>query len=192
VISITKIFFVRHAQPDSTWSDDRTKPLTSLGLKERIKVTKLLSKFPIDVFFSSPYKRSVDTISESAKLFEMDIHVDERFRERQSGKNGYGIDLLEKRWNDFGFCEEGGECLKSVQSRNIEALGEVLQSYSNSNIVVGTHGTALSTIINYYDSSFGCEGFKRIWHCMPYIIRFDFEDGVYIEREELLSVASFH
>jgi len=191
---MTCVFLVRHAQPqpDGAWPDDRTRPLTTLGLKDRKKVTDLLSKIPIDVFFSSPYKRSVDTISECAKMFKMDIKTDERFRERQPGENGYAIDVLERRWSDFSFCEKGGESLNSVQSRNIEALNEVLHSYNNKNIVIGTHGTALSTILNYYDSSFSCEKFKRIWHSMPYVIRLDFENNNFKQREELLNIESFH
>ena len=185
---MTSVFFVRHAQPDETCSDDRTKPLTALGLKGRGKVTELLSKMPIDVFFSSPYKRSVDTIAECAEFFKIEIHTDERFRERKVGKNGYKIDLLQRRWNDFDFCEPGGESLGSVQARNIEALNEVLLAYRDKNIVVGTHGTALSAIINYYDSSFACEGFQSIRYCLPYVIRLDFENNKYIKREELLRV----
>ena len=30
--------------------------------------------------------------------------------------------LLEKRWSDFSFAEEGGENLKSVQERNLDAI----------------------------------------------------------------------
>ncbi|MCL2774968.1 MAG: bifunctional histidine phosphatase family protein/GNAT family N-acetyltransferase [Oscillospiraceae bacterium] len=189
---MTSVFFVRHAQPDETWSNDRTKPLTALGLKERKEVTELISKIPIDVFFSSPFKRSVDTIAECAEMFKMDIHTDERFRERKVGKNGYTVELLEKRWNDFNFYEEDGESIGSVQSRNIEALNEVLALYNNKNIVIGTHGTALSAILNYYDSSFACEGFQSIRYCLPYVIRVDFEDKNYIDREELLSVKNFY
>lgn len=190
---MTSVFFVRHAQPDGTWTDDRTKPLTPLGLEERKKVSLLLSEIPIDAFFSSPYKRSIDTISECAKIFKMNIHTDERFRERQSGANGYStIDMIQRRWNDFLFHEEDGESLESVQSRNIEVLNEILHLHVNKNIVIGTHGTALSTILNYYDSSFGCEGFIRIWHSMPYVIRLDFNNSKYIGKEELLNIESYH
>lgn len=185
---MTRIFFVRHAQPDESWKNDRTRPLTHIGLEDRKKVTDLLIKIPIDCFFSSPYKRSIDTISECADAFDMQIHTDERFRERQTGENGRHINMLHKRWEDFNFCEEGGESLRSVQMRNIEVLNEILNSHKDKNIVIGTHGTALSTILNYYDSSFDCDGFKQIWHCMPYIIRLDFNGTNIIGREELLMV----
>ena len=183
---MTNIFFVRHAQPDERYSDDRTKPLTAQGLKDREAVTAALLKYPADIFISSPYKRSVDTIADCAREFNMEIHTDERFRERQRGKNSNKF--LQRRWDDFTFCEADGESLGSVQTRNIEALKEVLEKYPNKNIVIGTHGTALSTILNYYDSLFGCEGFKSIWHCMPYILRCDFAGGALISREQLLSI----
>ncbi len=191
---MTSIFFVRHAQPQphSIWPDDRTRPLTASGMQDRKKVTSLLQQLPIDMFFSSPYKRSVDTISECAEQLNMTIHTDERFRERQPGVDGYSVDYLESRWNDFDFHEKEGESLNSVQQRNIEALNEILNTYLNKSIVIGTHGTAMSTILNYYDSSFNCDSFKRIWHSMPYVIRVDFDGLVYKGREELLNVASCH
>jgi 2,3-bisphosphoglycerate-dependent phosphoglycerate mutase len=183
---MTSIFFVRHAQPDESCLDDRAKPLTSQGLEDSEEVTSVLSNYSIDIFISSPYKRSIDTITACAQKFKMKIHTDERFRERKRGESANN--LLRRRWDDFTFCEKDGESLGEVQARNIEALKEILHSYPNMNIVIGTHGTALSTILNYYDSSFNCDGFESIWECMPYIIRCDFDNGNLIAREELLSI----
>ena len=36
-----------------------------------------------------------------------------------------------------------------VQNRNIEALNEILSDNADKEIVIGTHGTALSTILNF-------------------------------------------
>jgi len=41
--------------------------------------------------------------------------------------------------------------------------------------VIGTHGTALSTIINYYDSNFNHSSFNKIKDIMPLIAVFEFE-----------------
>ena len=43
---------------------------------------------------------------------------------------------------------------RKVQKRNIDALNQVLYTYNDKNIGIGSHGTALSTIINDFDSSF--------------------------------------
>ena len=185
---MTNIFFVRHAQPDESWLDDRTKPLTSQGLEDREKVSDILLNYSIDVFISSPYKRSIDTMADCAQKLNMDIHTDERLRERKRGKTDDIEELLNKLWGDFRFFEESGESLSSVQTRNIQALREVLESYPNKNIVIGTHGTALTMILNYYDSSFGREGHKSIYLCMPYIIRCAFDNQELVEREKLLSI----
>lgn len=52
----------------------------------------------------------------------------------------------------------------------------VLKDFKNKNIVIGSHGTALSTIINYYDKSFGYENFEKIRTLMPWIVKFTFQD----------------
>jgi 2,3-bisphosphoglycerate-dependent phosphoglycerate mutase len=183
---MTNIIFVRHAQPDDSWEDDRTRPLTALGIADRAYVTETLERFKIHALYSSPYKRSKDTISDYAHKYKMDIHTDERFRERKHGiKNG---SFLEERWNDFNFCEENGENLKSVQNRNIEALNEVLDRHPDQSIVIGSHGTALSTILNFYDPTFLCDGFKRIWLSMPYVIRLGFNGKILLDSEELLKL----
>lgn len=183
---MTSIFFVRHAQPDESWEDNRTKPLTETGLEDSKKVTLVLENQDIDIFYSSTYRRSIETITDCANKYKMVIHTDERLRERKQGTDSNAF--LEKRWSDFNVCEEGGENLASVQQRNIEALTEILKKHANKNIVIGTHGTALSTILNYYDPSFGCDDFKRIWHSLPYIIRLDFKGDKLIKTTELLKI----
>lgn len=185
----TSVYFVRHAQPDHAWEEDRSRPLTPEGLENRRKVAEVLKNFKIDCYLSSPYKRSFDTIHESAEVHNLSILTDERFRERENGIMGNSFDMLHKRWSDFHFHEEGGESLHMVQERNVEALLEVLTDYNGQNIVIGTHGTALSTILNYFDPSYCCDDFLRMINYMPYIIRLDFEGINCIGKEELLIIS---
>lgn len=80
------------------------------------------------------------------------------------------------QWNDFTYKLSDGECLQEVQTRNMSALQQILNKYAGKNIVVGSHGTALSTIINYYDNSFGYNDFERIKNVMPWIVEFVFDE----------------
>lgn len=184
---MTSIYFVRHAQPKHSWEEDRTRPLTTEGLEDSKRVTEALSNIKVMAYLSSPYKRSFDTIYGISRIHSMDIITDERFREREKGLNGNEYGMFQKRWSDFDFREEGGESLHMVQERNIEALLEYLGKYSG-NIVIGTHGTALSTVLNYFDNTYCCNDFLRMIDYMPYIIRLDFDGINYIGKEELLIV----
>lgn len=127
----TRVYFVRHAQPEHMWEDDRTRPLTLEGKKDSAIVLDFLKDKDIHVFYCSPYQRSLDTIADSA------------------------------------------------------ALSEILAKHKGQNIVIGTHGTALSSILNYYYPEFGCKDFLRIIDWMPYVIELDFEeDKLLLQKEQ--------
>ena len=93
--------------------------------------------------------------------------------------------MFKKRWADHTLHEEGGESIEMVQRRNIEALFAVLDDNQGKNIVIGTHGTALSTIINYFKPEFGCDDFLRIIDWMPYIVEMDFDGQNLIAMKEI-------
>ena len=173
----TRVFFVRHAQPDHSCSDDRTRPLTAEGDADTKIVLETLGEKKIDLFYRS-----------TAAFYGADIVTDERFRERECGKGGNTTEMFRKRWSDYDFCEPHGESLNMVQRRNIEALNEILNSDIGKNIVIGTHGTALGTIMNYYNKNFGCEDFMRIIDWMPYIVELDFNGTNLIRINEIAHI----
>lgn len=181
---MTRVYFVRHAQSDHRGEDDRIRPLTEEGKQDAEIVLTFLKNKEIDVFYCSPYKRSLDTIMSTAAFYGKEIITDERLREREKGVDGNNYGMFEKRWNDHDYHEEDGESLHMVQKRNIAALAEILAENKGKNIVIGTHGTALSTIINFYHPEFGCKDFLRIIDWMPYIIEFDFEGDQLLSMKE--------
>lgn len=127
----------------------------------------------------------------------MEITTDERLREREKGKDGNGgsgrspFEMFKSRWDDHDYHEEGGESISMVQRRNIEAISEIASQNEGGCVVIGTHGTALSSVMNYFDPSFGLEDFLRIIDFMPYIVEMDISEGravsvkevAYIEKE---------
>ncbi len=175
---MTKVFFVRHAEPNYDNHDDRSRELSPRGMEDRKKVTSFLADKNIDIVISSPFKRAVDTVQDFADKNGLPVEIVEDFRERKvdSGWIEDFASFSKKQWSDFSFKLSDGECLKEVQDRNISALNNVLEQYSGENIVVGSHGTALSTIINFYDNSFGYDDFERIRFLMPWIVEFSFDE----------------
>lgn len=176
--NITGVYFVRHAAPNYNNHDDMTRELTAQGLRDRKLVTDFLLDKNIDVALSSPYKRAVDTIKEFADVKKLQIEFVDDFRERKVGNEWIENfnDFCKKQWDDFDFKLSDGESLKEVQRRNIRALNNALEIHRGKNIVIGSHGTALSTVINYFDNSFGYGDFNEIKNLMPWIVQFTFED----------------
>lgn len=66
---MTKVFFVRHAQPERSWRETRTRPLTEEGKKDSAMVLEFFKDRNVDVFYCSPYRRSIDTIASTAAFF---------------------------------------------------------------------------------------------------------------------------
>ena len=94
---LRKAHFVRHAQPEHDWKEDKTRPLTEEGKKDSAIVLEFLKDKKIDAFYCSPYKRSMDTIADAAAFFGKEIITDERLREREKGPDGNNHGMFQKR-----------------------------------------------------------------------------------------------
>ncbi|WOO34867.1 histidine phosphatase family protein [Anaerocolumna sp. AGMB13020] len=174
---MTTIYFIRHAQPDFTVQEDAARPLTVKGRADTALVTEYLKDKDILEVLSSPFLRAVDTVKDFAEGIGLSVKTVYDFRERK-------VDSLwiedftaftKKQWADFDYKLTDGESLREVQERNIKALEDVLLANDGKNIAIGTHGTALSTILNYYDNTYGYEDFDRMRSLMPWVVRMQFE-----------------
>lgn len=185
---MTTIYFVRHCQSQKGWKKpDVNRPLTFQGTLDIRLVTQALHGVPLDCCICSPYCRSVNTVSGCAEDHGLFIHTDPRFGERIGGP-GSTMETLRMRWANHDFHEEGGESLAMTQKRNMEGLREVLSAREGQRILFGTHGTALSTILNAYDPTFGYQDFMRLYSWMPYIIRATFDGQRLVSLEDVLIV----
>ena len=176
---MTTVYFVRHCKSNSKNHDDLSRELTEQGLKDRELVTRFFADKEIGAVLSSPYKRSIDTVRPVADERDLEIRTYIDLRERETGQ-GWIEDFLgyvKAQWTDMTYKLPEGESLLDVQKRNIAVLNEIVREYKGQNIVIGSHGTALSTIVNYYDPSFGYEEFYEIIDIMPWIVAFEFDEN---------------
>ncbi|MHB1483069.1 MAG: histidine phosphatase family protein [Saccharofermentanales bacterium] len=192
---LTTVYFVRHAQADNANRDAANRVLTEKGMLDRKCATKYLQDKKIDIVFSSPYRRAIDTVKDFADSNGLPIHIVDGFKERISDSdwdrvNDY-VSFIERQWCDFDYKLSDGECLNEVQCRNIEALNSILEQQKGKNIVIGTHGTALSTIINYFDKSYGFNDFMDMVYVLPWVVKMTFDDDkcLEIEKIDVLNIA---
>ena len=184
---MTTIYFIRHAEPDYTNHNDRERPLTQKGKEDSKLVTQYLCDKNIDIVLSSPYVRAVDTVKDFAESFGYPILTVEDFRERKVDsiwiEDFYKFSKMQ--WDDFEYKLSDGESLREVQDRNINALMEVLKEHTGKNIVIGSHGTALSTIINYFEPTYSFDDFQRIRNIMPWMVKMSFQGDTLIHIEKI-------
>lgn len=174
---MTTLYFVRHAQPNYENHDDLTRELSPKGLQDRCLVHNLLADVPVDAVLSSPFMRAVDTVAPLAESRGLPIRTVDDLRERRVDScwiedfNAFA----KAQWTDFDYRLSDGESLRQVQERCVAALEDILREYAGQTVVIGSHGTALSCIINHYAPAFGYDEFQRIRGLMPWVVRFAFE-----------------
>lgn len=183
---MTNVYFVRHAQPNYANHDDETRELSQKGMEDRKLVTACLMDKGAAAVLSSPYKRAVDTVRPFADAAGLPVIPIPDFRERRVD-SGWIEDFdgfCKRQWADFDYSLSDGETLRQTQIRNIAALEAVLESYKGKTVVIGSHGTAMSTVYHHYDPSFGYEGFRRIQNRMPWVVKFSFDGHICRKIEE--------
>ncbi|AUW97458.1 histidine phosphatase family protein [Streptococcus pluranimalium] len=172
------IYLIRHAEPNYNNHQDDERELTAKGLQDCQLLLDYFKDINIDRIYSSPFKRTLQTIDELAKEKNLPIQIKENFRERKI--DDVWIDdfntFSQRQWQDFNYKLAKGESLQEVQDRNIQQLQEILKEQETS-IIISSHGTAISTILNYYDHQFSFDNFQAIKQLMPFLATLSFENG---------------
>ena len=183
---MTKLIFIRHAESDISIKNDMNRPLTNHGLVASNKIPHLFTGVGIDQFYSSPSKRAMDTIKPLAEKRGKDINICPNLRERNIGVwTEDFFSYAKKQWQDFNYRNDLGESLKEVQVRCLVEIDRILRNYKDQTIVIGTHGTVLCTILNYFNEKFDYDYFLSMVDKMPFFIRLNFNSETYVSMEEL-------
>jgi len=186
---MTTVYFIRHAESDHTVRDPQTRPLTEKGMRDRRLVTGYLRDKNINAVYSSPYLRAIETVADFADARGLGVTTVDGFRERISDcgwmKDETFASFMHEQWSDRSYTLSDGECLAEVQERNIAALNDVLVKEEGNAVAIGTHGTALSTIINYYDGAYGYEDFMAMVRIMPWVVKMEFNGAACVGIEKI-------
>jgi len=179
---LTTIYFIRHAESDFTVKEDSIRPLTAKGLADSDKLAIYFQNIPVAAIYASPYKRVLQTVEKIAECKNLPILQISDLRERKIGVwlDNF-TDYAVKQWTDFDYKLPNGESLREVQCRNVQVIKSLVESRNDETVIIGTHGTALSTIINYFDQSFNYYQFAEIVDIMPLLVEMKFENGNFLD-----------
>ncbi|MFF2875980.1 histidine phosphatase family protein [Gottfriedia sp. NPDC057991] len=183
---MTNLYLVRHAHSNYT-SDELGRPLSKKGLTDAKIVTELLLNEEIDYVVSSPYKRAIQTIEEVAKSLNLEIMIEENFKERLLSLEPVEDfeNVISEVWKDFNQSWNGGESNNTAQKRGIEAINNLLKNYSGKNIAIGTHGNMMVLIMNFFDKKYDFNFWNGL--AMPDIYKLTFEGEALIEVNRIWS-----
>lgn len=185
---MTSIYFVRHAESAYVEGKERTRGLTLKGSEDSEVIKDRLINEDIDYFISSPYQRSIDTITPTAKANSKDIAVVEDLRERSIGEfeplSFY--EAKQKVYEQLDFSFPGGESSHNAQKRAVRVIEDILDTYEGKKIVIGTHGDIMTLMMSYYDDRYDFDFWQST--TMPDIYKLKFEQNKYISTERLWSV----
>ncbi|MCX6716317.1 MAG: class I tRNA ligase family protein [Candidatus Taylorbacteria bacterium] len=148
-----KFFLMRHGESETNIkeihsSDLKAKyHLTEKGKDQAKAGAEALKDKKIDIIFSSPILRTVETAEIVSRILgkkEKEIKTDTRIGEFKLGK--YDGKSVADYYKDFPTLEdrlkhapEGGECYKDVEKRVISFFEEIDKKYEGKNILVITH-----------------------------------------------------
>lgn len=179
------LYFVRHCAPDKTVHEDRIRPLTEQGRRDAQRLTERFRGVGVDRVVSSPYLRAMDTVRGIAEARGLTVETDDDLRERAVGTWVEDFDTFARaQWSDMDYALPDGESLNTVMQRNLSALKRLL-AHPAETTVVGTHGTALCTLIRAFDADFGYDDFRQIQDVMPWIVKFTFDGDQLIGWETI-------
>lgn len=149
------LYVVRHGQ--TIWNlEGRVQgvsdiPLTDAGIKEAMKLQKLVESLNIDVVISSPLKRALDTAKVIVN-YKIPINTDDRIKERSWGMNeGAKIDEVDNIdcWNVMLNTKvQSIESIQDFMYRVSNFLEDIKVRYKDKNVLVVTH-SAVSRVIHY-------------------------------------------
>jgi 2,3-bisphosphoglycerate-dependent phosphoglycerate mutase len=164
------ILVVRHAESVPPTSgvgteSERDRPLTERGLRDADFLAESLADMKPDKVFSSPYRRSIQTVSPLARKHGLSVELIEDLRERLLSSDPLPDwkSQLKRCWRDFEYAPPGGETGKVAQARVLAVLEHLRIRYPSGLLVLGSHGNLISLAIAAFAPEVGFE----FWEAMP-------------------------
>jgi broad specificity phosphatase PhoE len=172
---MTTIYLVRHAHSD--WADNDERPLSASGRKSAEHLASVLSAQPIAEIYSSPYRRSIETVTPLAKRLGLHVQLIDDLRERKlpTVRAAEVHTLVESAWRSPSVAPAEGESNVAAQARGLATMEGLIARHRGEQVVVATHGNLLALIINAFDPAFGFESWCKL--SLPDVFRLEFEDA---------------
>jgi 2,3-bisphosphoglycerate-dependent phosphoglycerate mutase len=158
----TTIYLVRHAHAE--WRHDESRPLSKAGIDAARGVVDRLASRPIAAIYTSPSRRSVETVEGLASRLRLrpEVVSDLRERELPPVPPGEFDALVQQAWRLPAEAPRGGESNVRAQARGLAVLRNVVARHVGGHAVLATHGNLLALMVNALDPTFAYEFWRGL------------------------------
>ncbi len=165
------MYLVRHAK---AVGQDFTARLTDEGYKQAQSLVSFFEDIPLERIYSSPYRRTIETIEPLAKHRGLSVLEDERLGERVLADKEFveWKEMLKKSFDDFDLKYPGGESNREGLIRVESLMKDLLQSPEN-HILLVSHGNLTTLLLHYFDKSYAFEELFLLSNPDVYLIECD-------------------
>ena len=172
-MATTNVYLVRHAH--AAWAADESRPLSESGRAAAVTIAGLLSAIPVVAIYSSPARRSIQTVELLAQRLGVRVDVVPELRERHLPVVPAGDfeRIVLETWRFPTNTTGDGESNAVAQTRGLAAVHQFIKRHAGQHVVVATHGNLLALILNGFDPSFGYEFWREL--SVPDVYELEFE-----------------
>lgn len=136
------------------------RPLSVEGESEAKKLASLEELESINVIYSSGYASAIATAKFIAEKLELNINVENKLNERKIGllEDKTLRFFKEHQEHDFNYRLSGGESINTTKTRITNAINDITKKYQDSNILVITHSTAITSyLLNFCEKGYNLD-----------------------------------
>lgn len=156
--------------------------LASMGLS-----TQFMKDKKVDVVFSAPEAKAIQMVRSFAMQLNTSAYVLDELRDVTINSDDTEF-VIRHMFRDDNYHISGGESYNGIQERMIDALQMMVNDYANKTVVVNSHAFPISTVIEYFDSTFGYEDYCKVSEKSPYIVKLEFNGETCLSMEDILCV----
>lgn len=157
---MTELILVRHGETDwnvqGRFQGQSDPPLNEQGLAQAGKLTLELAGEKVGAVYTSDLQRARQTAEILARSLGAPLRIDPRLREIHQGKwegmvveeirRGYPQEFARRAADPLASVPPGGESVRRVQQRALEAAGEIVARHPAEKVVIVSHGLVLALI----------------------------------------------
>lgn len=162
-----RLILVRHGKTD--WNETgrcqgiSDVPLNTAGEQQAEKVAFSLKNESVDRIYSSDLARAKTTAEKIAAYHSVDVCIRDDLREMDQGIfEGLYFSYIQEKYSDVlehwrkdpeTLQLPGGESLKGVQKRGLDAIEDIRSRFGSQNIVVVSHNMVIGTLFCSFTGS---------------------------------------